>query len=146
MNGKTINISNMRIYTKYNFDKLELDKPTFIRGVCQNIRVSSNHYSEKYNVKFKIKKVGDGAMVTLIDGVQPLIKERLIREIEKDNFMTKSDMVIKLDRSQIETLIAHRNNLDYRVINNIDLYTDKCIFFEKSREITKFINQNNNVK
>ena len=136
----------MRLYTKYNFDKLELDKPTFIRGVCQNIRVSSNHYSEKYNVKFKIKKVGDGAMVTLIDGVQPLIKERLTREIEKDNFMTKSDMVIKLDRGQIETLIAHRNNLDYRVINNIDLYTDKCIFFEKSREITKFINSNNNVK
>jgi hypothetical protein len=34
-------------------------------------------------------------MVTLIEGVQPLIKERQTREIEKDNFMTKSDMVIK---------------------------------------------------
>ena len=85
-------------------------------------------------------------MITLLEGEQPLVKERNVVEVLKDNFMTKSDMVVKLYRTQIETLIAYRNNLDYRVINNIDGYTDKCILFEESRNITKFINQNNNVK
>lgn len=136
----------MRLYTKYNFDKLELDKPTFIRGVCQNIRVSSDKYAERHDLKFNVKKLTDGALVTLISGVQPLFKERQTREIEKDNFFTKSDMVITLDLQQMETLEAHRKNLDYRVINNVDPYTEKCIFFEESRKITKFINQKNNLK
>jgi len=136
----------MRIYTKYNFDKLELDKPTFIRGICQNIRVSSDHYGERHNLKFKVKKLADGAMVTLIEGVQPLFKERETIDKMKDNFFTKSDMVITLDKEQVEIVRKFRDNLDYRMINNIDPYMEKCIYFEANRINTKFINQNQNIK
>jgi hypothetical protein len=127
---------------KYKLDKLEKDRNTFIRGEHCNIQAAAYKYAKKHNLVLKVKKLADGSMITLLEGEQPLVKERKIVDVLKDNFMTKSDMIVKLDRSQIETLIAHRNNLDYRVINNIDGYTDKCILFEESRNITKFINQN----
>ncbi len=60
--------------------------------------------------------------------------------------MTKSDMVIKLDKEQIETMIRVRDNFDYRMIHNIDMYAEKCVYFEKNKLHTEFINKNQNIK
>ena len=58
---------------KYNLDKLEKDRDTFIYGDHGNIRDSAYIYSRKYNLKIKVKKLADGSMVTLLEGEHPII-------------------------------------------------------------------------
>ena len=55
-------------------------------------------------------------------------------------------MVIPLDKEQVEIMIKHRNDLDQRMINNVDNYTKKLRLFNYTTKITSFINQNKNIK
>jgi len=131
---------------KYNLDKLEKDRDTFIYGDHGNIRDSAYIYSRKYNLKIKVKKLADGSMVTLLEGEHPIIVKRNRYIKVKDNFFTKSDIIIPLDKEQVEIMINHRNDLDQRMINNVDNYTKKLRLFNYTTKITSFINQNQNIK
>jgi hypothetical protein len=59
----------------------------------------------------------------------------------EDSIMWPSNMTIEITNEQIETLINYRNNLDQRMINNVDRTTLKWAIFNESQKITKFINE-----
>jgi len=59
----------------------------------------------------------------------------------EDSIMWPSNMTIELDDQQIETLVNYRNELDNRMINNVDRTTLKWAIFNESQKITKFINE-----
>ena len=59
----------------------------------------------------------------------------------EDSIMWPSNMIIELDNEQIEILINYRNELDNRMINNVDRTTLKWAIFNESQKITKFINE-----
>jgi len=59
----------------------------------------------------------------------------------EDSIMWPSNMTIELDDQQIETLVNYRNELDQRMINNVDRTTLKWAIFNESQKITKFINE-----
>jgi hypothetical protein len=59
----------------------------------------------------------------------------------EDSILWPSNMIIELDNEQIEILINYRNELDNRMINNVDRTTLKWAIFNESQKITKFINE-----
>lgn len=59
----------------------------------------------------------------------------------EDSIMWPSNMIIELDDEQIETLVNYRNQLDNRMINNLDRTNLKWALFNESQQITKFINE-----
>lgn len=59
----------------------------------------------------------------------------------EDSIMWPSNMTIEITDEQIETLVNYRNNLDQRMINNIDKTNHKWALFNESQKITKFINE-----
>ncbi len=59
----------------------------------------------------------------------------------EDSIMWPSNMTIELDDQQIETLVNYRNELDNRMINNVDRTTLKWAIFHESQKITNFINE-----
>ena len=59
----------------------------------------------------------------------------------EDSIMWPSNMTIEITDEQIETLVNYRNNLDQRMINNVDRTTLKWALFNESQKITKFINE-----
>jgi hypothetical protein len=59
----------------------------------------------------------------------------------EDSILWPSNMTIELTYEQIETLVNYRNELDNRMINNVDRTTLKWAIFNESQKITKFINE-----
>jgi hypothetical protein len=59
----------------------------------------------------------------------------------EDSIMWPSNMIIEITNEQIETLVNYRNELDNRMINNVDRTTLKWAIFHESQNITKFINE-----
>lgn len=59
----------------------------------------------------------------------------------EDSIMWPSNMIIEITDEQIETLVNYRNELDNRMINNVDRTTLKWALFQESQNITKFINE-----
>jgi hypothetical protein len=59
----------------------------------------------------------------------------------EDSIMWPSNMTIEITNEQIETLVNYRNELDNRMINNVDRTTLKWAIFNESQNITKFINE-----
>ena len=142
-----IKISNMDFiddyqraaWTRYNFDKLIDGEETYIKGIYANLKVAANNYSNRHQVKLRVLKHLKGALVTKIDLIGRLedIKPKEV------NFFTQSEDVYINGLEQFKILEMYRDNLDQRMINNSDKNNDKCIFFEESKKVTKFINQIN---
>ncbi len=59
----------------------------------------------------------------------------------EDSIMWPSNMTIEIDDEQIETLVNYRNELDNRMINNVDRTYIKYEIFHESQKVTKFINE-----
>lgn len=59
----------------------------------------------------------------------------------EDSIMWPSNMIIELTDEQIEILVNYRNQLDNRMINNLDRTNLKWALFNESQQITKFINE-----
>ena len=59
----------------------------------------------------------------------------------EDSIMWPSNMTIEITDEQIETLVNYRNELDNRMINNVDRTALKWAIFNESQNITKFINE-----
>ena len=59
----------------------------------------------------------------------------------EDSILWPSNMTIELDDEQIEILVNYRNQLDNRMINNLDRTNLKWAIFHESQQITKFINE-----
>ena len=59
----------------------------------------------------------------------------------EDSIMWPSNMTIEITDEQIQTLVNYRNELDNRMINNVDRTTLKWAIFNESQKVTKYINE-----
>lgn len=124
-------------WTRYNFDKLIDGEETYIKGIYANLKVAANNYSNRHQVKLRVLKHLKGALVTKID----LISRMEDIKPKEVNFFTQSEDVYINGLEQFKNLEKHRKNMDHIVINNLSKNHDKCIFFEESEKVTKYINQ-----